>query len=435
MSTASLRLSPKRQIKQESAEAQRAHWVGGEKRKTILFYLFRVFFSAPLRTPVQFHLSRQLLRFALLMITWLLSLVFFSDLRAAEKDWPMFRGNPAQTGVITTPLAERYTLAWTYATGGACTSAVISDGLAVVGSGDGKVHAVDVITGKVKWTTDLAAQIDAAPLILDGAIIIGNTEGRLVSLALSDGKIRWEAKAGEKVTGAANWFLHQGIKKIIVGSYDSNVYCFNAADGAEVWKYETGSYVNGTPAIGMVGDKQVAVVGGCDAKLHIINLADGTKLHEIPVSAYIAASVAVADGRAYVGDYGNEVTCTDLTTGTAVWTYKDRNFPFFSSPAVSADMVVLGGRDRRVHGVDRVTGKARWVFSARGNVDGSPLIGGNRVMIGSDDGRLYLLDLADGKERWSYELGDKLSGAPAFADGHIFVGGDDGHLYNFAPVN
>jgi outer membrane protein assembly factor BamB len=88
-----------------------------------------------------------------------------------------------------------------------------------------------------------------------------------------------------------------------------------------------------------------------------------------------------------------------------------------------------------VHGVDRATGKARWVFSARGNVDGSPLIGGNRVMIGSDDGRLYLLDLADGKERWSHELGDKLSGAPAFADGHIFVGGDDGHLYKFAPVN
>ena len=358
-----------------------------------------------------------------------------NTLAAADKDWPLFRGNAAQTGVIATALAERYTLAWTYATGGACTSAVISDGLAVVGSGDGKVHAVDVITGKVKWTTDLVAQIDAAPLILDGAIIIGTTEGRLVSLALSDGKIRWETTAGEKVTGAANWFLHNGIKKIIVGSYDSKIHCFQAADGVEVWSYETGSYVNGTPAIAMVGDKQVAVAGGCDAKLHIINLADGTKLHEITVSAYVAASVAVADGRAYVGDYGNEVTCTDLTTGTAVWTYKDRNFPFFSSPAVSADVVVLGGRDRRVHGLDRVTGKARWVFSARGNVDGSPLIGGNRVMIGSDDGRLYLLDLADGKERWSYELGDKLSGAPAFADGHIFVGGDDGHLYKFAPVN
>ncbi len=435
MSKASLRLNPKRQIKQESAEAQRAHWVGGEKRKTILFYLFRVFFSASLRTPVQFFLSRHLLTFTLLMITGLLSLVFFSDLRAADKDWPMFRENAAQTGVIATPLAERYALAWTYATGGACTSAVVSDGLAVVGSGDGKIHAVDVITGKAKWTTDLAAQIDAAPLILDGAIIIGSTEGRLVSLTLSEGKIRWETKAGDKIVGAANWFLHNGIKKIIVGSYDSKVHCFNAADGVEVWSYETGSYVNGTPAIAMVGDKQVAVAGGCDAKLHIINLADGTKLHEIPVSAYIAASVAVADGRAYVGDYGNEVTCTDLTTGTAVWTYKDRNFPFFSSPAVSADMVVLGGRDRRVHGVDRVTGKARWVFSARGNVDGSPLISGNRVMIGSDDGRLYLLDLADGKERWSYELGDKLSGAPAFADGHIFVGGDDGHLYKFAPVN
>ncbi len=144
--------------------------------------------------------------------------------------------------------------------------------------------------------------------------------------------------------------------------------------------------------------------------------------------------MAVSDGRAYVGHYGNEVICADLAAGTITWTYKDRNFPFFSSPAVSAEVVLLGGRDRRIHCLDRATGKPRWVVPARGNVDGSPLIAGNRALIGSDDGRLYLLDLADGKERWSYEIGDKLSGSPAIADGRILVGGDSGNLYAFTPV-
>ena len=71
----------------------------------------------------------------------------------------MFPGNAAQTGVITTPLADSYTLDWTYTTGSACTSAVIADGIAVGGSGDGKVHAVDLVSGKARWTVDLAAQI------------------------------------------------------------------------------------------------------------------------------------------------------------------------------------------------------------------------------------------------------------------------------------
>ena len=360
-------------------------------------------------------------------------LFFSAPLTAADK-WPMFRGNPAQTGVIAAPFADSYTLAWTYNVGGACTSAVIADGLALVGSGNNHVHAVDLITGKARWTVDLGAAIDAAPLILDDAVIVGTTEGRLVSLALADGKLRWEGKAGDKITGAPTWFVHDGVKRLLVGSYDNNIYCFNASDGAEVWKYETGNYVNGTPAVGMLVDKQVAVAGGCDAKLHVVDLATGKGLRTIETSAYVAASVALHAGHAYVGHYGNEVIAADLASGAITWTYKDRNFPFFSSPAVTNEVVLLGGRDRRIHCLERATGKVRWVVPARGNVDGSPLISGNRALIGSDDGRLYLLDLADGKERWSYEIGDKLSGSPAIADGRVLVGGDSGNLYAFMPV-
>lgn len=361
-------------------------------------------------------------------------LVAVSALAPAAESWPMFRGNAAQTGTITASFAEKYDLAWTYNAGGACTSAVIADGLAVIGSGNSRVHAIDLVSGKATWTVDLGAAIDAAPLILDGAVIIGTTEGRLVSLALADGKLRWEGKAGDKITGAATWFVHDGVKRLLVGSYDNNIYCVNAADGAEVWKYETGSYVNGTPAIATVGGTQVAVAGGCDAKLHVVDLATGKALRTIETSAYVAASVAADAGHAYVGHYGNEVIAADLATGAIAWTYKDRNFPFFSSPAVTTEVVLLGGRDRRIHCLDRATGKPRWVVPARGNVDGSPLIAGNRALIGSDDGRLYLLDLADGSERWSYEIGDKLSGSPAIADGRILVGGDSGNLYAFTPV-
>jgi outer membrane protein assembly factor BamB len=198
-----------------------------------------------------------------------LAVLVLPALTGAESSWPLFRGDAAQTGITTTALADRYTLAWTYATGGACSSPVVAGGLAVVASGNGKVQAVDLVSGMARWSADLGAPIEATPLIVADAVIVGSTEGRFVSLALADGRLRWEAKAGDKVIGAANHFVHDGAERVLVGSYDSNIYCFNAADGAEVWKYETGSYVNGTPAIGLLAGRQVAVAGGCDAKLHV----------------------------------------------------------------------------------------------------------------------------------------------------------------------
>ncbi len=346
-------------------------------------------------------------------------------------DWPLFRGDIGQTGLLKTELATNYELAWTYRTERMCSSAVVSQNIAVVGSGDGKVHAVNVADGKGRWTYDMGAEIEAAPIIHNEQVIIGSTEGKLVSLALADGMKKWEATAGDKITGAATVYSSGDKTVVLVGSYDNNVYCFDAADGKQLWAYETGSYINGTAAITMVDNKAVAIVGGCDAKLHVIGIADGKIVREIEVSAYVASSLACVDGHAYTGHYGNEVIDADLATGEIKWVYKQKNFPFFSSPAISSELIILGGRDRRVHCIDRKTGQAKWTFATRGNVDGSPVIGGNYTMIGSDDGRLYIIDITTGKDVWSYEIGDKISSSPAVVGDYVLVGCQDGGLYAF----
>jgi outer membrane protein assembly factor BamB len=138
-----------------------------------------------------------------------------------------------------------------------------------------------------------------------------------------------------------------------------------------------------------------------------------------------------------VGHYGSAFLCIDLDAGKTLWTYRDRRFPFFSSPALGADRVVVGSRDRRVHCLDRRTGKALWTFRTRGKVDGSPVICDNKVLVGSEDGRLYLLQLADGRELWSYTIGKPVASSPAItpapgrAGSVAIVGADDGYVYAF----
>jgi outer membrane protein assembly factor BamB len=86
----------------------------------------------------------------------------------------------------------------------------------------------------------------------------------------------------------------------------------------------------------------------------------------VEAGAYVAASVALAGGCAYFGQYESQFLCVDLNEAKKTWVFQDRNFPYFSSPAVSADRVVFGGRDKLVHCVNRQTGAAQWAFPTRG---------------------------------------------------------------------
>jgi outer membrane protein assembly factor BamB len=152
---------------------------------------------------------------------------------------------------------------------------------------------------------------------------------------------------------------------------------------------------------------------------------------EIEAGGYIAGSLAMKDRRAYFGHFENEFLCIDIARGTRQWVYRDRNFPYFSSPAIAGERVLVGGRDKKLHCLDRETGKSIWTFATQGKVDSSPVVCGDKVVVGSDDGLLYLVSLADGKQLWSYEIGQPVSSSPAVVDGRVVVGSEDGSVYCF----
>ena len=174
------------------------------------------------------------------------------------------------------------------------------------------LHAVDSATGKVAWTFKTGTEIKSSPVV-----------------------------AGDKV---------------LIGSYDSHLYALGAKDGKLAWKVQTEGYVHATPAI----VDGVAYIAGCDEILRGIRVADGVEVLKMPFGAYTGASPAIVEGRAYYGTYENDVLAVDLKARKIVWSYKhpERSFPFYSSPAVLGDRVVVGGRDKMVHALDRKTGKA-----------------------------------------------------------------------------
>ena len=121
----------------------------------------------------------------------------------------------------------------------------------------------------------------------------------------------------------------------------------------------------------------------------------------------------------------------DLKAHKIVWRYKhpQRNFPFYSSPAISGNRLYVGGRDKMLHALDLNTGKALWTFMTRARIDSSPAIVGARIYVGGSDGKLYVIDAASGKSVQEFEAGGPLSASPAVAAGKLVIGSADGKLF------
>ncbi len=347
-------------------------------------------------------------------------------------DWPLFRGDPALTGTAAGELPGKPEERWSFqAAKGIVSSPVVADGRVYFGCDDGQVHCLESSSGKLLWAHPTGDVIEAPPLVSEGLVFVGSSDFFFYALDARTGELRWKHETGDKILGGANTVRVGDETRVVVGSYDSSLYCFAAASGEQRWSYGTGNYVNGTPAV--LEDR--VVFGGCDTFVHVVSASTGQALAKIALGqdANVAGSAALRDGRAYLGHYGNAFVCVDLARQELLWSYPDPKHPFFSSPAVSGERVVFGGRDKHLHCARAEDGEPLWKFPARRKVDGSPVIVGDEVVFGSGDGRLVVLDLAEGRERWSVDLGAEIASSPAVAGGWIFVTALDGRVFAFGP--
>ncbi len=349
----------------------------------------------------------------------------FSQANDSVNEWPLFRGNPQLTGVSSASLPQNLEPLWTFQTGeGFESSAAIVDGIVYATSLDSNLYALDLGSGKLKWKYR-AAETKSSPSVSKGVVYFGDAEGTFHAVDANTGKRRWIFQTDGEINSSANF----ADEHVLFGSYDHFLYCLSARDGSLIWKAETDGYVHAMPTV----INPYVAVAGCDGYFRVVRIHDGVEVKKIEAGAYVAASTAAIGYFAYVGTFGNKVLCVDLLSGKLVWQYDppQRDFPFYSSAAVNDKIVVIGGRDKIVHGLDPQTGKALWTFATKAKIDSSPVIAGERVFFGATSGEIYALDLNSGKVVWQFETGSSIITSPAIANGKLVIGTLDGMLYCF----
>lgn len=340
----------------------------------------------------------------------------------AAADWPVFRGDPAMTGVASgTTLPDKLDEVWSFPCGDAVEGApAVAGGVVYVASLDRHLYSLDYATGKQKWKTPLGA-MKASPAVKGGRVYVGDLEGKLHAVDAATGRPAWAFDTGGEVHAGANFAGDD----VLIGSHSGSLFRLSPA-GKPVWEFKIDSPVNGAAAV--VGDR--TFVAGCDSLLHVVDLDTGKGVSTVDLGGQAGATAAVTDGRAVVGTMSNQVVAADVTTAKPVWQFeaKRRQQPFYSSAAVTPKLAVVGSRDKKLYALDRATGAEVWSVGTDGNVDASPVVVGGRVYVGSmsSTGDFYAVDLADGRVAQQLALGSPVTGSAAAGPDALVVGTDKG---------
>lgn len=348
---------------------------------------------------------------------------------ADSADWPIFRGNAGLRGFSSAVLPDTLKLLWTFTTNeSVLSSPVIAGNSVYAASLDGSLYCIDRFKGTKLWSYACGGPIEAPPLIFGNAVVVSTTSGWVCTVNRTTGLLLWRDSTGAKICASANAFTSASGVRIVVGTYGFELICYNGATGKRIWKYRAENFINGAAAI----DKQAIAFGGCDGFIRLLSHG-GIQRCSYNAGVYIASSPVLVGPDVFVAHYGGKVLCLDAATMRLKWEYVNPhdNASFFGSPSVNDEFVVVGGRDKYIHCLNKSTGKAIWTYSCSGDVDASCVIAGDCVIAASTDGRLYRLDLRTGKLRQSYQTGGSITASPAVAQGIVVIGCEDGLIYAF----
>jgi len=273
-------------------------------------------------------------------------------------------------------------------------SPVVWKGWVYFGSSDGNVYALDTAAGILRWKFHTGDVVHSSPAIGDGTLYVGSWDTYLYALDASTGREKWRFKTGDD----PEVHNHLGIQSspavvdgvVYFGSRDSYAYAVEAATGKQIWKFSTdGSWVNNSP---VVHEGKVYFGTSVPGIMHAVDAKTGKTIFDVNAGTPVFASLSIANGVLYMGNFGGKLTAIDLKAQKPIWVFE------------------TDGATKNAASMTNTDGSVKWetlfpgpnVFYddmmlavhklfTMGTILSSPVIVGDTVFVGSTDGNLYAL--------------------------------------------
>jgi outer membrane protein assembly factor BamB len=367
---------------------------------------------------------------------------------AQSREVAMFRGDATHSGVYAgSPGQYLAGLQWRFLTeGDVISSPTVLGETVYVGSGDGRLYALDRNTGARKWAFDAGNPIPSSPAIGGGAVYFGTRDGHFFGVDARTGKQRWTLATGAVMPWP--WGHESGDVylsspafadgTVFFGAGDGRVYAVDAATGKEKWRAQTSGRVRSSPAV----DASRVYVGSADGRVYAFERATGAQKWKFETEGVklesgkfgfdrrtVQSSPAVANGTVFVGARDGWIYAIDAASGAEKWRFDHKVSWINTSPAVLDGVVYAGSSDGQfVQALDAASGKELW-RTTTGVTWSSPAVAGDMLYVGDGAGRLHALDRKTGKILWSFRTGSTMHSSPTVSGDLIIVGSTDGAVY------
>ena len=251
-------------------------------------------------------------------------------------------------------------------------------GLVFAGALDDNMYAVDLATGKTRWTYasggEIWSSLGSLNLASKGLVCFGVGGSAIPSsdchaavhcVRKADGKRAWVGRTGKQIQSRPAF--GNRTNAVFVGDYDNCVYAFDADAGQPLWKTCTKGRVESSPAVFSddAAGREIVAVGSGDGFLYGFDGATGRELWKTRCNSAVGVAgggvlsspwIHAPSATAFVG--GGGISAVNVRTGALQWHFApaggDAGAQFGASPYVTADGSTLyeGGEDGYLYALD-----------------------------------------------------------------------------------
>lgn len=300
--------------------------------------------------------------------------------------------------------------------------------LALVGSYDRNMWAINLDTGEQVWKFPTKGGIAVTPAVDEGSrlVLFGSEDFTLYAVDFRNGRITWTYNTKDRIRSSVR-IAHD---HVFFGSDDGHVYALGLSSGRFLWAYDAGSPVRTRPFV----TNDLIIFGNEAGEVAAISLSGQRKWNYRTKRAIMSSPhVNMDEGICYVGSTDGYMYALDAGNGFNSWRFRT-NGPIIASPYEADGMLFFGSTDCILYAVNAQNGREKWRHVFNKPIVASPVVHKGALYVGCTDETFYCLDSTTGKELWKYKTGGAITGGARVIGDVLLFGSMDNKLYAFPVV-
>src|SRR5438067_10724992 len=285
--------------------------------------------------------------------------------------------------------------AWSWRAGGSVLAAPLLDrDTLYVASADGKLTALNRITGEVRWSTELQEELTTTPTLSGGRLYVMSSEESVTGVDGETGKSVWkfhrDPPAGFTLRGNARPRVAHG--NLFAGFADGSLVALGPADGVAKWVRAvsgTGDYLDVDDLAASEDDPKVYAASS-KVGVVAVDAASGNPVWTAPLPG--ANHVMVDGPRVYASGKG-ALLALARGDGKVLWKLPLGNDRYSTAASVIGGLVLVALDRGPLMAVDAVTGRTRGAFDPGSGFSGPALVVPGAAFVVSNAGVLFSLGL------------------------------------------